>query len=235
MTRHPRPDAPQHESFLRRWSSRKQADHQPATSPESTSHPEDHGESVPLNAIIPDGRSGRMQTTVEADRLDLAQPEGPVEKPVLTDTDMPSLDRLDEHSDYSGFLSPGVSDALRKRALRKLFTATVFNVRDGLDDYDEDFTSFEPLGDWVTSDMKHQAEVQEKRRREAEEKVSRRVAEEHEKDEPSASDHSSTAEIEETDQVTESDSGPVGEPDRSAPREQDVATPHSHDKASVPG
>ena len=87
----------------------------------------------------------------------------------LTDVDMPDLDSLGEDSDFTGFMSPGVSDELRNLALRKLFHAPVFNIRDGLDEYDEDYTSFEKLGDIVTCDMKHQIEVQERKRREAQE------------------------------------------------------------------
>ncbi len=90
-----------------------------------------------------------------------------VEEKALTDEDMPPLDALDEDSDYSGFLSPGVSEALRRRALRKLFSSAVFNIPDGLDDYDDDFTSFAALGDIVTSDMKHQAEVEAERARQS--------------------------------------------------------------------
>ena len=90
-----------------------------------------------------------------------------VEEKVLTDEDMPPLDSLDENSDYSGFLSSGVSEALRRRALRKLFSSAVFNIPDGLDDYDDDFTSFAALGDIVTSDMKHQAEMEAERAKQA--------------------------------------------------------------------
>lgn len=86
-----------------------------------------------------------------------------VEERVLTDEDMPPLESLDENSDYSGFLSSGVTEGLRRRALRKLFSSAVFNVPDGLDDYDDDFTSFAALGDIVTSDMKHQAEMEAER------------------------------------------------------------------------
>jgi len=85
----------------------------------------------------------------------------------LTDADMPDIDSLVEDSDFTGFMSPGVSDELRNLALRKLFHAPVFNIRDGLDEYDEDYTTFEKLGDIVTCDMKHQIEVQERKRREA--------------------------------------------------------------------
>ena len=89
------------------------------------------------------------------------------EQKPLTDADMPAIDTLDADSDFSGFMSPGVSDELRNLALRKLFSAPVFNIRDGLDEYDEDYTSFEKLGDIVTADMKHQAEVQQQKLREA--------------------------------------------------------------------
>lgn len=76
----------------------------------------------------------------------------------LTDADMPPLETLDEHSDISGFLSPGVSGELRKLALSKLFHLPRFNVTDGMDDYDDNFRHFEALGDIVTADMRHQLE-----------------------------------------------------------------------------
>lgn len=71
-----------------------------------------------------------------------------------TDADMIPLDQLTEESDFSDFLSPKVSATLRKHALRKLFHMPFLNVVDGLDDYAEDFTNFEPLGDIITHEMK---------------------------------------------------------------------------------
>ena len=85
----------------------------------------------------------------------------------LTDADMPPLDTLDESSDYSGFLSEKVSETLRRAALRKLFHSSAFNVIDDMDDYAEDFTTFGALGDIVTSDMRHQVEVEARKRAEA--------------------------------------------------------------------
>ncbi|MEW8506829.1 MAG: DUF3306 domain-containing protein [Candidatus Thiodiazotropha sp.] len=82
------------------------------------------------------------------------------------DEDMPALESLDDSSDYSGFLSPRVSDELRQLALRKLFHSAAFNVCDGLDDYADDFTSFEKLGDIMTADLRHRLE-QEARKSEA--------------------------------------------------------------------
>lgn len=76
----------------------------------------------------------------------------------LTDEDMPPIEELDEESDFSPFLSSGVSEGLRRMALRKLFTSAKFNVCDGLDDYAEDYTKFAPLGDTITADMKYHME-----------------------------------------------------------------------------
>jgi len=99
------------------------------------------------------------------------------EAPLLTDADMPDIESLTEESDFSGFMSAGVSDELRNLALRKLFRAPVFNIRDGLDEYDEDYSSFEKLGDIVTCDMKHQIEMQEQKLREALEEESEVIEE----------------------------------------------------------
>ena len=92
--------------------------------------------------------------------------EAGIDEPVLTDVDMPPIESLDENSDFSGFMSSGVSDKLRNLALRKMFQAPSFNIRDGLDEYDEDYTSFEKLGDIVTCDMKHQIEMKELKKKE---------------------------------------------------------------------
>jgi hypothetical protein len=87
--------------------------------------------------------------------------------PLPTDEDMPPIESLGEDDNYGDFLSPEVSEKLRKVALRKLFHGAGFNIRDGLDDYDEDFTFFEPLGDIVTADMRHREEMLERKAREA--------------------------------------------------------------------
>ncbi len=96
-------------------------------------------------------------------------PEPPsVERPPetlapLTDADMPPLEELGEGSDFKGFLSPEVSKELRRAALRKLWSQSRFNVVDGLDDYDDDFTAIQPLGDIVTSDMRYRERTREAR------------------------------------------------------------------------
>ncbi len=92
----------------------------------------------------------------------------------LTDEDMPDVETLNEDSDFSGFMSTGVSETLRKMALQKLFHGKSYNVRDGLDEYDGDYTSFEKLDPSViTCDMKHLIEVEAEKLRLAEEEKAR--------------------------------------------------------------
>lgn len=131
------------EPFLKRWS-RLKADSSAATAREAP---------VP----VPD----------EAEEA-RAPDEGAEPEPLPPgDEDMPPLESLDESSDFSGFMSPRVSAALRKQALRKLFRSPKFNVISELDDYIDDYRNFPALGDIVTSDMKHAAAELLKRQLEA--------------------------------------------------------------------
>jgi len=134
------------EGFYSRWSKRKVQNC-------SSRLAEEQSES--LTNVTPS-----LDTTVDQQIFT----ESNQEKVQLCDKDMPDLDSLDEDSDYSGFLSPGVSEGLRKLALRKLFQGQSFNLCDGLDDYDEEFTSFEKLGDIITADMRFQLEEEAKRK-----------------------------------------------------------------------
>lgn len=59
---------------------------------------------------------------------------------------LPDLETLDKDSDYSGFMSGKISEALKRAALRKLWrTDAVFANLDGLNDYDEDFNVIDTL------------------------------------------------------------------------------------------
>jgi Protein of unknown function (DUF3306) len=108
--------------FLARWSARKRA----GVSSEEVAPPDDTRETPVEGAGAHPSATGGAQKA-------------------LTDQDMPDLESLNEESDYSGFLSPGVSDGLQRLALRKLFGAAKFQLRDGLDDYDTDYNLLQPL------------------------------------------------------------------------------------------
>jgi hypothetical protein len=102
-------------------------------------------------------RWSRRKQEAAAQRPAPADPGGQAEPqaPPPTDADMPPIESLTEHSEYRGFLSPGVSEELRRVALRKLFHGPLCSVRDGLDDYDDDYTGLARLGDLVTAEMRH--------------------------------------------------------------------------------
>jgi len=59
--------------------------------------------------------------------------------PGSLDHTLPDPDSLPAGSDFSAFMAPGVSAALRRRALKRLWATGNYNVRDGLDDYDADY------------------------------------------------------------------------------------------------
>ena len=122
------------DGFLQRWSERKQASR--------TAGP------------LSDRSDDALTAATETQAL-------PAQTPVreLTDADMPPLESLDEHSDFTGFLSPKVSEALRRQALRKLFNQPSFNVTDGLNDYDEDYTHSSVLVEWVSGRLAQRKEL----------------------------------------------------------------------------
>jgi len=147
-----------------------------------------------------------------------ASREDKPEAPPPTDADMPRVESLTENSDISGFFSPGVSDKLRRLALRKVFSLSVYNVRDGLDDYDDDFTFFEPLGDTITADMRHRQE------REAEKQREREALEQQQAQAEAQTE--SDAEAEPGEAPTEDDGGEVQTATRPESDEQQAGAEH---------
>lgn len=80
----------------------------------------------------------------------------------LEDKDMPVIESLNENSDYSVFMSKKVSAALRKQAFKKMFSLPSINVLDRLNDYDEDYTFFEGLGDIIPYHMQQELKAEAK-------------------------------------------------------------------------
>jgi len=69
------------------------------------------------------------------------------ETAIAEEMNLPDINTLKEESDFSVFMSDGVPDKLRRLALRKLWASNpFFGLRDGLNDYDEDFRG---LSDYV--------------------------------------------------------------------------------------
>ena len=146
------------EGFLVRWSQRK------AMAGDGVELPDEP--ELPEQPPVVDA-TGVDNPPAEAEPSDAEPP-----------TELPPLESLDEDSDYSAFLNKDVSPDLRQKALRKLFQSPKFNVRDGLDDYDWDFTNPEPLGDIVTAEMRYRikAELERLARKALEEDASDETA-----------------------------------------------------------
>ena len=94
-------------SFLSRWSRRK------ALRQEE------------LDEVVVNGEQDALAQQPDAT-------EAQEEKPPLTDEDMPPIETMGEDDNYGDFLSPKVSEKLRKAALRKLFCVTEMTVWGGL-------------------------------------------------------------------------------------------------------
>jgi len=224
--------------FLHRWSARKRE--APSARSASADDPSGDPSGDPSDDTLAalDRDAGPLaDTNTAADPATGTDRE--LTTPPLTDADMPSVESLTETSDLSGFFSDGVSATLRKAALRRVFSGAAFNRRDGLNDYDGDYTVFEPLGDTVTADMKYHAarrERLERERAEADARLQRRSADEEAGSRASAqreeADAEADAEVDaEVDETAPRGDGAVVEPDvpGAAAPESVVDTPHPSD------
>ena len=137
------------EGFLARWSRRKalsrSGEELPEPPPDSDAAPQEHGDAASATAPVAEDAAAEPVEGEDG----LAADDVP---------ELPPLESLDEDSDYSAFLGKGVPPDLKRKALQKLFHSPKFNVRDGLDDYDWDFSNPEPLGNIITAEMRYRIE-----------------------------------------------------------------------------
>lgn len=147
----PEVDTLEHETFLARWSKRKTQSRAGIELPEPADEGAGDSNSPPEDSLENDEEAGHGNAERE-EREDAELRTAPAQ--------LPPIESLGEDSDYSAFLASDVPEDLQRQALRKMFQSPKFNVRDGLDDYDLDFSSPEPLGDIVTAEMRHRLRVE---------------------------------------------------------------------------
>ena len=120
------------DNFLLRWSRRKRAATQDPSALDETSDAEaaaNQPSETDFAAAAPPAPSAPPD---DAEHEDEAVP------PEIADID---IETLDYDADYTKFLKDGVPEALKRRALRRLWrTNPVLANIDGLNDYDDDFT-----------------------------------------------------------------------------------------------
>lgn len=144
-------EAPAELPFLSRWSRRKlgqdvpsAADVAPAAAAGGAALPTAGGELADRPPERIDPRTGKPMSE-------------------LTDADMPDIDTLDDNADLSAFMAGKVSQALRMKALTKVFHSAKYNQMCLCAEYADDYTAFVPLGDVVPHDLQ-QAIVREAQR-----------------------------------------------------------------------
>jgi hypothetical protein len=71
------------------------------------------------------------------------QPEVPA--PAQEPPELPPVESLTSESDFRAFMHPKVGDALRRVALKKLFSDPHFNAADPFEAYSGDWTGGEPI------------------------------------------------------------------------------------------
>jgi len=136
------PDAS--DGFLSRWSRRKLG---------TESVPE-QVEGLPIEASIAE------DLVAEAPVVEVEPEPEPIDsrtgKPMseLTDEDMPAIELLNAESDLRCFMSGKVSQALRMKALTRVFHSPKYNQMCICAEYADDYTNFLPMGDIVPHDLK---------------------------------------------------------------------------------
>lgn len=131
--------------FLARWSRRKLAAAVQAAveSPVAIEQP---------TALAPGPAAAAQVVPGAADAAAEAAPGAGVE------AGLPAVESLSLSSDFSAFLKEEVSEALRRKALQKLFSDPHFNRMDGLDIYIDDYSQPDPIPPDVLARLKHARE-----------------------------------------------------------------------------
>ena len=150
---------------LRRWSARKHAAARDAATDPRPLAPVDapappagagavvpaeiaadaaHGATLPLG-VAPAGHVGAVTGAPDDARVRTGAAGDATPVAAAADVGLPPIESLTPQSDFTPFMRPDVDPALKRAALRKLFTDPHFNVMDGLDVYIDDYSKPDPL------------------------------------------------------------------------------------------
>lgn len=116
------------DSFLHRWSKRKQ---------EQTRDETDNATEVLVSSEYVEADVSAVTAEAESGAVNDEEQAPP--------PSMEDVERLKEGDSVSAFLAKGVASQVKKAALRKLFHSEAYNIRDGMNDYDFDYTNRESL------------------------------------------------------------------------------------------
>ena len=87
-----------------------------------------------------------------------ATPDAAADAAGGAEAQLPPVESLSLSSDFTAFLKEEVSEALRRKALQKLFSDPHFNRMDGLDIYIDDYSQPDPIPPEILAKLQHARE-----------------------------------------------------------------------------
>ncbi|MCO7233029.1 MULTISPECIES: DUF3306 domain-containing protein [unclassified Cobetia] len=175
MSQHDDNASPANEGLFSRWSRRKQGDTRredqlaqpdsavgtkddtlpPSQAEVVSDHSADTSAARGSEHEAPSGdSSSRAEQASEQAAAENAQHASDADNAETPTIELPDPDTLTPDADISAFMQSGVDPALRQRALRRIFMGGEHSVRDGLDDYDQDFSKMRPLAEGVADTLR---------------------------------------------------------------------------------
>ncbi|HDM8134213.1 TPA: DUF3306 domain-containing protein [Vibrio harveyi] len=128
-------------SFFSRWSKRKLE--------ETTTEPSDAKVVESVESTEPETAQAHEELSTEAQALVTEAPA------IETESQEASSEATDpEEMSVAQLLVSEASESVKKAALRKMFLSEEFNVRDGLDDYDDDYSNLKSLSEGVAETLR---------------------------------------------------------------------------------
>ncbi|MEZ8721596.1 DUF3306 domain-containing protein [Vibrio pomeroyi] len=137
-------------NFFSRWSQRKLDD-----SADQASQAEQTLESKQKPEEVQVASSEAPTSETSSDALSSADVETSESLENAPDTEIEATqDGASEDLSVAQLLVSEASESVKKAALRKLFLSEEFNVRDGLDDYDDDYSNLKSLSEDVAETLR---------------------------------------------------------------------------------
>ncbi|PTQ15290.1 DUF3306 domain-containing protein [Vibrio splendidus] len=140
-------------NFFSRWSQRKldESTDEPLEAQQTLEETELTSSEASSSEISPADLSSEMEAaapqSLESDALETN------EEVNASDVQDPAPEATEDLS-VAQLLVSEASESVKKAALRKLFLSEEFNVRDGLDDYDDDYSNLKSLSEGVAETLR---------------------------------------------------------------------------------
>ena len=139
-------------NFFSRWSQRKLD--------ESTDEPLEVEQTLEATELTSSDSSSEVSPADLSSEMKAAAPQSLESDALETNEEVHAADVQDpapeatEDLSVAQLLVSEASESVKKAALRKLFLSEEFNVRDGLDDYDDDYSNLKSLSEGVAETLR---------------------------------------------------------------------------------